>query len=410
MIETFTRRRYFRPPLLSTSVAARFTTASVALSSPAYHIDLATIRRNCEILAQVKDTTGCRIVHALKAFALPQAFPLLRSYLDGCCASGLWEAQLASEFFGGALLTCGPAYRDSDAPLLDLSSHLDFNSLSHWQHWRERALAHPRYQSGDLHFGLRINPQHSTGKTPLYDPCAPGSRLGTPPPHLLDADLTGLTGLHFHTLCEQGSDDLETTLDAVDLHFGDLLRSEQFSWLNLGGGHWITQADYDRDLLERLIDRTRTRYNLAEIWLEPGEAAVLNSGTLHTTVLDLFRNGETNLAILDISATAHMPDVLEMPYRPAVSLDQFPASSAGEHLYRLGGNSCLAGDVVGDFAFHRPLQIGDILVFHDMAHYTMVKTTYFNGVQHPAVVLRQEDGTLEIVRQYSYHDFKSPLV
>lgn len=374
--------------------------------SPAYLIDLATIRANCEILAKLKERTGCKIAHALKAFALPQTFALLRSHLDGCCASGLWEAKLANEFFGRQILTCGPAYADTDAELLDLSSHLDFNSLSHWQHWKERALQHPRAQSGDLQFGLRINPRCSTGATPLYDPCAPGSRLGVPPEHFAEADLSGLSGLHFHTLCEQGCDDLATTLEAVDHHFGDLLRRAQFTSLNLGGGHWITKPEYDLDLLARLLERTRARYQLEELWLEPGEAAVLNAGVLHSTVLDLFQNGDTHIAILDLSATAHMPDVLEMPYRPTVTLDQRAALPIGDHLYRLGGISCLAGDVIGDYAFHRPLQIGDRLEFLDMAQYTFVKSTFFNGVQHPALVLRHEDGTLETIREFSYPDFK----
>lgn len=374
--------------------------------SPAYVLDLATIRRNCEILAGVKLQSGCKIAHALKAFAVPQTFPLLRGTLDGCCASGLWEARFAHEFFGGSLLTCGPAYPDTDDELLDLSSHLDFNSLSQWERWRERATSHPRFQSGDLKLGLRINPRCSTGDTPLYDPCAPGSRLGIPPEHLAGADLTGLSGLHVHTLCEQGSDDLELTLDAVDHHFGEFLRRDQFTSLNLGGGHWITQPDYDLDLLLRLLEQTRTRYQLEELWLEPGEAAVLNAGTLHATVLDLFRNEDTHLAILDVSATAHMPDVLEMPYRPEVTLQGTPASPAGMHLYRLGGNTCLAGDVIGDYAFHRPLVVGDQIEFLDMAHYTMVKSTFFNGVPHPAIVLRHEDGTLETIREFGYADFK----
>lgn len=376
------------------------------IPSPALVIDLATLRANCEILADLSRQTGCRIAHALKAFALPQTFPLMQSFLDGCCASGLWETKLAKEFFDGSILTCGPAYADSDHELLDLSTQLDFNSLSQWQHWQERALNHPRAQTGELRFGLRINPRCSTGKTPLYDPCAPGSRLGVPAEHLLDVDLAGLSGLHVHTLCEQGSDDLETTLEAVEHHFGDLLRREQFTSLNLGGGHWITKPDYDRDLLGRLIERTRARYQLGELWLEPGEATVLNAGTLHGTVLDRFQNSETDLAILNLSATAHTPDVLEMPYRPTVTLDGIAATSSGEHLSRLGGSSCLAGDVFGDYAFHRPLEIGDRLEFLDMAQYTIVKSTFFNGVPHPALVLRHEDGTLETVREFTYTDFK----
>lgn len=375
----------------------------------AYVIDLAKVRANLEILAEIRERTGCRIVHALKAFALPQVLPLFRKHLDGCCASGLWEAQLADEFFGGALLTCGPAYAAADATIFDLSTHVDFNSLSHWHHWRDRVLAHPRYQSGSLHCGLRINPRCSTGSTPLYDPCAPGSRLGTPPEQLAEADLEGLSGLHFHTLCEQGSEDLASTLEAVHQHFGSLLEREQFRWINLGGGHWITQPDYNRDLLCNLIDQTRARYQLETIWLEPGEAAVLHAGVLQCTVLDLFQNDDVPVAILDISATAHMPDVLEMPYRPELTLEGTSATENGEHRYRLGGNTCLAGDVIGDYAFHRPLQIGDQLEFQDMAQYTMVKSTFFNGVAHPDLVLRHEDGRLETLRRFRYDDFKNRL-
>ncbi len=381
----------------------------VPAPSPAYVIDLGVIRANCEVLAEIKRRSGCQIVHALKAFAVPQVFPLLREYLDGCCASGRWEAQLAHEFFGGHIVTCGPAYTEADLGLLAISSRLDFNSVRQWEAWRDRIADHPRFRSGDLRCGLRINPRCSTGPVPLYDPCAPGSRLGTPREALAGADLRGLSGLHFHTLCKQGSEDLETTLAVVDELFGDLLRSAQFTSLNLGGGHGITQPDYNLDLLLRLIETTRDRYQLQEIWLEPGEAAVLHAGTLHASVVDLFDNGPNHLALLDVSATAHMPDVLEMPYRPAIRLEGTAATESGPHLYRLGGNSCLAGDVIGDFAFHRPLRIGDRLEFLDMAHYTMVKSTLFNGVPHPAIVLRHEDGTLETVRAFGYPDFKQRL-
>jgi carboxynorspermidine decarboxylase len=385
------------------------TLPPVSVPSPAYLIDLAAIRANCEILGAIKRDAGCRIVHALKAFAVPQVLPLLREFLDGFCASGSWEARLAREFADGHILVCGPAYCEADLALLAFVSHLDFNSLSQWQRFRDPATSHPRFASGELRCGLRVNPRCSTGPTPLYDPCAPGSRLGAPPDALRDADLTGLSGLHFHTLCEQNSDDLETTLHALDLHFGDILRRPQFTWLNMGGGHWITQPDYDRDRLVRLIQETRARYQLDEIWLEPGEAAVLRAGILRATVLDLFQNDDIRIAILDISATAHMPDVLEMPYRPQVALDDTIATEAGPHLYRLGGNSCLAGDVIGDFAFHRPLAVGDRLDFLDMAQYTLVKSTFFNGVPHPAIVFRHEDGTLETIREFGYEDFQHRL-
>ncbi|MCU0794457.1 MAG: carboxynorspermidine decarboxylase [Akkermansiaceae bacterium] len=287
-------------------------------------------------------------------------------------------------------------------------------------------MAHPRYQSGELHCGLRINPQHSTGSTPLYDPCVAGSRLGITADQLEGVDLSGLSGLHFHTLCEQNSDDLESTLDAVHQRFGHLLGSPQFTYLNMGGGHWITKPFYDRDRLVRLVRETRERYGV-EVWLEPGEAVAIHTGVLRARVIDVFESAGHRLAILDVSGTAHMPDVLEMPYRPDVYLVEadnanpsgpavvieaesyHPAAESGEHLYRLGGPTCLAGDVIGDYAFPRPLAPGDLLVFDDMAHYTMVKTTTFNGVPHPDIVLQHEDGTLETIREFTYEDFRDRL-
>lgn len=381
--------------------------------SPAFIIDLEKLAANCALLAEVKAAASCRIVHALKAFALPQAFPVMQEHLDGCCASGPWEAQLAHQHFGKHILTCAPAYTSADLDtLLPLSSHLDFNSPGQWNRFRDQVMAHPRFQSGELRCGLRINPRCSTGPNPLYDPCAPGSRLGCPPELIGEANLEGLSGLHFHTLCEQNSDDLQRTLEAVDQHFGHLLRSPQFRYLNMGGGHWITKPDYDRDLLIRLVRQTYERYDLDEIWLEPGEAAVVHTGILAATVLDLFPSGDLQVALLDVSATAHMPDVLEMPYRPDLTrADGSPAADPGhyEHTYRLGGSSCLAGDVIGDFSFQSPLQIGDRLHFQDMAQYTMVKTTLFNGVRHPAYILKHPDGRLETVREFHYEDFASKL-
>tara|TARA_Y100001933_G_scaffold260641_1_gene313229 strand:+ start:1982 stop:3031 length:1050 start_codon:yes stop_codon:yes gene_type:complete len=349
-------------------------------------------------------------VQALKAFALPAAFPVLRAHLDGCCASGLWEARLAREYFGETVLTCGPVYRDTDTDLFDLSSHLIFNSLSHWQHWRHYALNHPRYQEGIISYGIRLNPQCSTGSTPIYDPCRPGSRLGALPDSLKNADLEGISGCHFHSLCDQNSDALATTLEALDRHFGALLRLPQIRWLNMGGGHALTRPDYDQKLLVDLIKQSQDCYHLDEIWLEPGEAPVLKSGSLHASVLDIFQSGEQTVAILDVSATAHMPDVLEMPYRPELTLEGIPSLERGPHSYHLGGCTCLAGDSIGSYSFHRPLKIGDRLVFEDMAQYTMVKTTLFNGIQHPSIVLRDESGKDQIIRAFDYQDFKQRLM
>ena len=389
-------------------------------------ISTAALQRNTAILREVKEAAGCHLVLALKGFSCWKAFPYLRDDLDGCCASGLWEARLARDYFQKHIITYSPAYDEADiAALCEFTDHLDFNSLSQWFRFRERVMAHPRFTSGALLRGLRVNPECSTGETPIYDPCVPGSRLGITADQLAGVDLTGLSGLHFHTLCEQNSDDLATTLTAVDEKFGHLLRSPQFIYLNMGGGHWITKPFYDRERLVRLIRETREKYNV-EVWLEPGEAAAIHTGVLRASVMDVFESAGHRLAILSISATAHLPDVIEMPYRPDVFLvDAAPsvskpavvfegenyhlAGAAGEWLYRLGGPTCLAGDVVGDFSFPRELKVGDTLVFDDMAHYTMVKTTTFNGVKHPAIALQHEDGKLEILREFSYEDFRDRL-
>ncbi len=393
-------------------------------------VSIAALKRNSAILREVKEEAGCRLVLALKGFSCWKAFPYLRDDLDGCCASGLWEALLARDYFQKAVVTYSPAYDEADvAELCEFTHHLDFNSLSQWFRFREQVMAHPRFKNGELHCGLRVNPECSTGQTPIYDPCVAGSRLGITAEQLAGADLTGLSGLHFHTLCEQNSDDLEKTLVALDEKFGHLLRSPQFIYLNMGGGHWITKPFYDRERLIRLVRETRERYDL-EVWLEPGEAVAIHTGVLRATVMDVFESAGHRLAILSVSATAHMPDVIEMPYRPDVFLvDSTPSDGSkpavvfdGENYhaagdpssrpgfcYRLGGPTCLAGDVIGDFSFHRELKVGDTLVFDDMAHYTMVKTTTFNGVKHPAIALQHENGKVEILREFTYEDFRDRL-
>ncbi len=382
-----------------------------ASSTPRYIIELAALRRNLEILADVKQLANCKIVLALKGYALWKTFPLIAEYLDGCCASGLWEARLSHEEFGKHTLTYSPAYKETEIKeLLKISSHLDFNSASQWMRFQKMVTSHPRYLSGELKFGIRLNPEHSTGSTPIYDPCAPGSRLGATAESLKNIDLTGVSGFHFHTLCEQGSDDLASTLEALDQKFGDLLRPPEIKWLNMGGGHWITKPGYDREQLVQLIQQTRERYNLDEIWLEPGEAIAIHTGVLEASIIDIVENAGIKIAILDVSATCHMPDVLEMPYRPDVfGPDGTLATTNGDHLHRIGGPSCLAGDIIGDYAFSKVLQIGDILTFDDMAHYTMVKTTTFNGVPLPSIVLKHEDGSLETIREFCYDGFKGRL-
>ncbi len=404
-------------------------------------VSIAALKRNTAILREVKEEAGCHLVLALKGFSCWKAFPYLRDDLDGCCASGLWEARLAHEHFQKHVITYSPAYDEADvAELCEFTDHLDFNSLTQWFRFRETIMVHPRFKSGDLLCGLRVNPECSTGTTPIYDPCTAGSRLGITAEQLMGVDLTGISGLHFHTLCEQNSDDLEKTLAAVDEKFGALLRSPEITYLNMGGGHWITKPFYDRKRLVESVRKAKQMYGV-DVWLEPGEAVAIHTGVLRATVMDVFESAGFRQAILSVSATAHMPDVMEMPYRPDVYLVERPESRdqrpreapavvfEGEtyHLagdpsstphsalrtpqfpHRLGGPTCLAGDVVGDFVFHRELVVGDTLVFDDMAHYTMVKTTTFNGVKHPAIALQHEDGTLEIIREFSYADFRDRL-
>jgi carboxynorspermidine decarboxylase len=407
-------------------------------------ISLPALRRNAAVLREVRDAAGCNLVLALKGFACWKAFPHIRDLLDGCCASGLWEATLAKEYFGKHVITYSPAYDEEEIDALcEFTDHLDFNSPGQWLRFRERVTAHPRFKSGALQCGLRINPEHSTGATPLYDPCVAGSRLGATAAQLDGLDLDGITGLHFHTLCEQGTDALESTLAALDGKFGELLSSPQIRYLNMGGGHWITKPHYDRDHLVRLVRETAAKYNV-EVWLEPGEAVAIHTGVLRARVMDVFESAGHRIAILDISATAHMPDVLEMPYRPDVFLvenngapDSLSAAAApafpavtlpnetyhpaidpkdsklktqnSELIFRLGGPTCLAGDVIGDYAFPRPLAPGDTLLFDDMAHYTMVKTTMFNGVRHPPIALQHEDGRLEVIREFGFADFRDRL-
>ncbi len=392
---------------------------------------LPALERNARILSDVAERSGARILLALKAFSTTATFPALRPHAAGCCASGLYEARLAAGHMGGHIAVFSPAYREDELDeLLGFAHHIDFNSLPQWQRYREHCLAHPRVRSGECLLGLRVNPCHSTGHTALYDPCVPGSRLGIPADELEGADLSGLAGLHFHTLCEQGAEELEETLRAFEARFGSLLATPAMRYLNMGGGHWITKPGYDRERLIRLVQEVRARYGV-EVFLEPGEAWAIHTGVLRARVLDVFPSLGYTHAILDVSASAHMPDVLEMPYRPEVfqlaaadsgCTELSPAlrlpgehyaiaGEAGEkpHSYRLGAPTCLAGDIIGDYSFDQPLKVGDELVLDDMSHYTLVKTTHFNGVPHPDVALLHADGREEIVRRFSYEDFAHRL-
>lgn len=367
--------------------------------SPCFVVDKQAIESNLAILDSVQKRTGAMILLALKGFAMFRVFPLLRSVLHGTCASSVDEARLGREEFGGEVHAFSPAYSDETMrEILSLSDHVVFNSVGQWQRYKPLCLQF----AGSKDFGFRLNPEHSEVETALYDPCSPGSRLGIRRQDLTEKDLEGISGLHFHTLCEKDSFALERTLQAVEHQFGRFFHG--MSWVNFGGGHHITRPGYDVDHLCRLIERFRTTYDV-NIYLEPGEAVALNAGIFVATVLDVIEN-TLPIAILDCSASTHMPDVLEMPYRPVVVGAGDPGSKA--HTIRLGGNSCLAGDVIGDYSFDEPLQIGDKLVFTDMAHYSMVKTTTFNGVRLPTIALA-DNGEVEVVRQFGYQDFKSRL-
>lgn len=371
------------------------------LDTPSYVLDQTLFRRNGEILKRVQDETGAKILLAQKAFSCFGLYPLLRDYLVGTAASGLHEARLGHEEFGGEVHVFSPAFKPAEmTAVLKIADHLVFNSLSQWQRYREEVLeAGPRVSAG-----LRINPEYSEAVAEIYDPCAPGSRFGVLASQLEGVDLTGLEGLHFHTLCEQGASALGGTLRAVMEKFDDQLQT--MKWLNFGGGHLITSPGYDIELLIALIREVRNRYPHLRIYLEPGEAIAVGTGVLLGTVIDLVENSMP-IAILDLSATTHMPDVLEMPYRPVVE----GAGAAGEkaHAYRLGGPTCLAGDIIGDYSFDAPLQIGDRVVFHDMSHYTMVKTTTFNGVPLPSIAILAEDGRIGSVREFGYEDYRMRL-
>lgn len=378
--------------------------------SPCFVIDKAAVEDNLKILNRVQRESGAKIVAALKAFSCWTLAPLFRQYLSGTCASGLHEARLGKEEFGGEVHCYSAAYKESDLiEILTIADHVLFNSFSQWLRFKPLALRAQQHRP-ELQFGIRINPEHSEGDVALYDPCAPCSRMGVPiaqfeqalqeNPDILD----GISGLHFHTLCQQDLPPLQRTLVAVKEKFGKYFAHIQ--WINFGGGHHISREDYQVDELIETIKTFRADYNL-QVYLEPGEAVALRSGVLVAEVLDISWNLMAQ-AILDTSATCHMPDVLEMPYRADILQaglpDELPCT------YRLGGMTCLAGDVIGDYSFAQPLQVGQRLMFDDMAHYTMVKTTTFNGINLPAIALwDSRTDELEVIREFGYNDFKQRL-
>lgn len=380
---------------------AKFDPARVP--SPCYVVDETAIEHNLKILNYVQEASGAKILLALKAFSMFSLAPLVTKYLHGVCASGYNEARLGREEYNKEVHTYSPAFKQSEfSDILSFSDHLVFNSFNQWFTFKEACLA--AQSTKNLHFGLRVNPMHSEGATPLYDPCSPGSRLGIPANEFKGKDLSGISGLHFHTLCEQEFAPLARTLDAVEEQFGDLLHTMQ--WFNFGGGHHITREGYDVEALIKKIRAIQEKYQV-QVYLEPGEAIALNAGIFVAEVIDILENNGA-IAILDASATCHMPDVLEMPYTPRITGAGKPGELA--YTYKLGGPSCLAGDVIAEYSFDKPLHAGDRIVFEDMAIYTMVKNTTFNGIALPSIsIWNSATDDFRVVKQFGYEDFKQRL-
>lgn len=367
------------------------------LRTPCYVIMESEMKKNLQILQEIRQQSGCKILLAQKAFSMYSCYPLIGEYLDGTTASGLYEAKLGKECMGKENHIFSPAYlEDEFEEVLESCEHLVFNSFSQLERFGERAA------KAGKSVGIRINPECSTqGEHAIYDPCAPGSRLGILVSEFPETLPSYVEGLHFHTLCEQNADALEITLKAVEEKFGKWMK--QLKWVNFGGGHHITRADYDRELLISCVRRIQDTYNV-QVYLEPGEAVALNAGHLITTVEDIVHN---DIAVLDVSAACHMPDVIEMPYRPPL-FDSGEAKEK-EYTYLLGGPTCLAGDVIGSYSFDQPLKVGDRLTFGDMAIYTTVKNNTFNGMRLPDIVWEKENGECEIVNSFGYEDFKCRL-
>ncbi len=372
-----------------------------SLPSPCYIVDERLLKKNLEILHSVQERTGCSILLALKGFSMYSVFPLIGKYLKGVTSSSLFEARLGYKRMGKEVHIYSPAYIDEDFDeILKICDHIVFNSFDQWGRFKDRV---KRMDSKKIECGIRVNPEYSEIKTPIYNPCYQNSRLGVTLSNFREDELEGIDGLHFHTMCEQNSDTLERTIKVVDEKFGKYIK--KMKWLNLGGGHHITRPDYDVETLISGIMFFKNKYGV-NVYLEPGEAIALNTGFLVSTVLDIVDNG-MKIAILDASAACHMPDVLEMPYRPNI----IDAGEPGEftYTYRLGGNTCLAGDVIGDYSFEKPLKPGDRLVFCDMVHYTMVKNNMFNGVNLPSIARYNEEEGIKVVKRFKYEDYESRL-
>ena len=370
------------------------------LPTPSYLVDQQLLIKNLELLSSVKERTGCKILLAQKAFSMFSVYPLIAKYLDGVTSSGVMEARLGYEEMGKEVHTYAPAFADHEMDdVIRYSDHIVFNSFHQWNKFKDKV----KNSGKQIECGLRLNPKYSEIDTDIYNPCFTGSRLGITPEQFQPDQLDGIDGLHFHTMCEQNSDTLERTLKVVDDTFGSYIK--QMKWLNFGGGHHITRSDYDIETLIRCIQFAQDTYGV-QVYLEPGEAVALNTGYLVSTVLDTIENG-MHLAILDTSAACHMPDVLEMTYRPQIIGAVLPNEKT--YTYRLGGPTCLAGDIIGDYSFDAPLKEGDKLIFCDMAHYTMVKNNTFNGMNLPSIALYSQENGLQIIKQFGYEDFKSRL-
>jgi carboxynorspermidine decarboxylase len=368
------------------------------IPTPCYVLEEDRLRANLALMERVQRESGGKLILALKGYAMWSTFPIIREVLHGCTASSLNEARLAAEEFGKEVHVYAPAYNDAEFPeILKLAHHLTFNSFSQWRRFGQQARA------AGVSCAIRVNPQVAEVAVDMYNPCGRTSRLGVTLEEFQPEALEGIEGLHFHALCECGADSLERTLIAFEERFGDWI--PQMKWINFGGGHLMTRQGYDVELLIRLVGDFRERYDV-EVYLEPGGAVGWQTGPLVASVLDIVHNN-MDIAILDVSAAAHMPDVLEMPYRPAVLGAGEPGTKP--YTYRLGGNTCLAGDVIGDYAFERPLQVGDKIVLEDMIHYTFVKNTTFNGVNLPSLAIWTSEDELRMVRTFGYQEFKNRL-
>lgn len=377
------------------------------IPSPCFVLEEELLRNNLKLIDSVQKSAGCKIILALKGFSMYSVFPIVKEYLSGATASSLNEIKLINDFMGYQAHTYMPAYLDQEfTEVLERSSHITFNSLNQWERFKSRVedfkANNPDHS---LSCGIRVNPQYSEVTTDMYNPCVPGSRLGVTRDKLPDILPEGIDGIHFHTLCENGSDTLERTLAALEKRFGDLLH--QAKWLNMGGGHLMTRDGYNIEKLISLIKAIKEKYKL-DVILEPGSAIAWRTGTLVTTVLDVMDSQGIEVAILDTSFAAHMPDTLEMPYKPVIS-NAYQDGVSEKPTYRMGGMTCLAGDFIGDYSFDVPLEIGDQIIFEDMIHYTMVKTTTFNGVNLPSIGMVDSRGDFKLIRTFGYESFKDRL-